>query len=43
MSLHLKKILKENFSLNNKLYFFDAAAPIVTKESINFDIAFFRK
>ena len=26
-----------------KLYFYDAAAPIVTKESINFDIAFFRK
>lgn len=25
----------------NKLYFYDAAAPIVTKESINFDIAFF--
>ena len=25
----------------DKLYFFDAAAPIVTKESINFDIAFF--
>lgn len=24
----------------NKLYFYDAAAPIVTKESINFDIAF---
>lgn len=24
-----------------KLYFYDAAAPIVTKESINFDIAFF--
>ncbi len=26
-----------------KLYFYDAAAPIVSKESINFDIAFFRK
>ena len=25
----------------DKLYFYDAAAPIVTKESINFDIAFF--
>ncbi len=25
----------------NKLYFYDAAAPIVTKESINFDIAFY--
>ncbi len=25
----------------NKLYFYDAAAPIITKESINFDIAFF--
>ncbi len=25
----------------DKLYFFDAAAPIVTKESINFDIAFY--
>ena len=24
-----------------KLYFYDAAAPIVTKESINFDIAFY--
>lgn len=25
-----------------QLYFFDAAAPIVTKESINFDVAFFQ-
>ena len=25
----------------DKLYFFDAAAPIITKESINFDIAFY--
>ena len=25
----------------DKLYFYDAAAPIVTKESINFDIAFY--
>ncbi len=25
----------------DKLYFYDAAAPIITKESINFDIAFF--
>lgn len=24
----------------DKLYFYDAAAPIVTKDSINFDIAF---
>ena len=27
----------------DKLYFYDAAAPIVTKESINMDIAFFRR
>ena len=26
---------------SDKLYFYDAAAPIVTKESINFDIAFY--
>ena len=25
----------------DKLYFYDAAAPILTKESIDFDIAFF--
>jgi len=25
----------------NKLYFYDAAAPIITKDSINFDIAFY--
>ena len=27
----------------DKLYFYDAAAPIITKESIDFNIAFFRK
>jgi len=27
----------------DKLYFYDAAAPIVTKESIDFNVAFFRK
>ena len=30
-----------NITGEDKLYFFDAAAPIVTKESINFDIAFY--
>ena len=36
------KLAKEISKLTNqdKLYFYDAAAPIVTKESINFDIAF---
>ena len=29
-----------NITGENKLYFYDAAAPIITKESINFDIAF---
>ena len=38
------KSLSENISKitgQDKLYFYDAAAPIVTKESINFDIAFY--
>ena len=30
-----------NITGENKLYFYDAAAPIITKESINFDIAFY--
>ena len=30
-----------NLTGEDKLYFYDAAAPIVTKESIDFDIAFF--
>jgi len=30
-----------NITGQDKLYFYDAAAPIVTKESINFDIAFY--
>ena len=34
-----KQILK--FTGEDKLYFYDAAAPIVSKESINFDIAFY--
>lgn len=29
-----------NITAQDKLYFYDAAAPIVTKDSINFDIAF---
>ena len=33
----IKKLLKEE-----SFYFFDAAAPIVTKESINMDIAYFK-
>ncbi len=38
------KSLSENISKitgQDKFYFYDAAAPIVTKESINFDIAFY--
>lgn len=31
----------KNLTGEDKLYFYDAAAPIVTKESINFDIAFY--
>ena len=34
-----KKILK--ITGENRLHFYDAAAPIISKESINFDIAFF--
>ena len=30
-----------NITGEDKLYFYDAAAPIITKESINFDIAFY--
>ena len=38
-----EKLAKEisNFTGEDKLYFYDAAAPIVTKESIDFDIAFY--
>ena len=36
-SNEIKKILDEEY-----FYFFDAAAPIVTKESINFDIAYYK-
>lgn len=35
LAKEISKITKQD-----KLYFYDAAAPIVTKESINFDIAF---
>ena len=31
----------KNITGEDKLYFYDAAAPIVTKDSINFDIAFY--
>ena len=38
-----EKLAKEisNITGEDKLYFYDAAAPIITKESINFDIAFY--
>ena len=32
---------KNQITGQDKLYFYDAAAPIITKESINFDIAFY--
>jgi len=37
----LAKAIKEHYNLDS-LYFFDAAAPIVTKESINMDIAYYK-
>ncbi|MEG0592470.1 MAG: methylenetetrahydrofolate--tRNA-(uracil(54)-C(5))-methyltransferase (FADH(2)-oxidizing) TrmFO [Coprobacillus sp.] len=37
LSLAIKDLLKEEY-----FYFYDAAAPIVTKESINFDIAYYK-
>lgn len=37
LSLAIKNLLKEEY-----FYFYDAAAPIVTKESINFDIAYYK-
>jgi len=39
-------ILAENISKltgEDRLYFYDAAAPIVTKDSIDMNIAFYRK
>ncbi|WP_411430119.1 FAD-dependent oxidoreductase, partial [Enterococcus faecalis] len=37
LSSNIKNMLGENY-----LYFFDAAAPIVEKDSINFDIAYYK-